>query len=133
MRSLKGFLAREPSACRVRLRQVLGGQGGRGIGVPVGIQDGGGMASKQRDLVGELSLLAEGDDGEGAAAASFPIDREVFGVGLAVENSVSSASLRLFKFAGDPLTCLGPDDRRKKKVESPLTFTRLVSHAFRLM
>lgn len=92
------------------------------------------MASKQRDLVGELSLLAEGDDGEGAAAASFPIDREVFGVGLAVEKSVSSAYLRLFNFAGDPLTCLGPDDRRrKKKVEFPLTFTRLVSHAFRLM
>lgn len=63
---------------------VRAGRGVAGIGVPVGIQDGGGMASKQRDLVGHLSLLAKGDDSKSAATAGIPIDGEVVGVGLKV-------------------------------------------------
>jgi hypothetical protein len=49
---------------------------------PVGIEDSRRVAAEQGNLVGHLAPLAEGDDGEGAATAGLPIDREVFGVDL---------------------------------------------------
>lgn len=40
------------------------------------------MPTEQRDLVGDLALLAEGHNGKGAAAGGIPVHGEVFGVGL---------------------------------------------------
>lgn len=40
------------------------------------------MTSEQRDLVGQLPPLLHGDDGEGATAACFPVDGDVFGIDL---------------------------------------------------
>lgn len=51
-------------------------------GVPIGVEDCGCVAPEQRYLVWEFSALFEGDDGECASTARFPIDREIFGVDL---------------------------------------------------
>jgi hypothetical protein len=40
------------------------------------------VPAKERNLVGDSAALLEGDDGECAAAAGFPVDCEVFGIGL---------------------------------------------------
>jgi hypothetical protein len=40
------------------------------------------MPTEQRDDVGQLALLVDRDDCESTSAASFPIDRDVFGVSL---------------------------------------------------
>jgi hypothetical protein len=86
--------------------------------VPVGIEDGSGMAAEERYLVRDFALLVERNDREGSSAAGLPIDREVLGVDLDVESTCqlrsSAASTR-----GKRASCS--------------TFTRLVSHAFRLM
>jgi len=50
--------------------------------VPVGVQHGRGMAPEEGYLIGELAALVKWDDGEGATAARFPIDRQVLGIGL---------------------------------------------------
>lgn len=54
-------------------------------GVPIGVGDDSSMATEERDLVGYLAALGEGDDSEGAAATSLPIDREELGVCLWAE------------------------------------------------
>lgn len=50
--------------------------------IPVGVEDGGSVAAEERELVGRSAALIDGDDGKGATAAGFPVDRDVFGVGL---------------------------------------------------
>ena len=50
--------------------------------IPVGVEDGGSVAAEERELVGRPAALINGDDGKGATAAGFPVDRDVFGVGL---------------------------------------------------
>jgi hypothetical protein len=40
------------------------------------------MPSEERELFGELASLVDGDYGKSAAAAGFPVDGEVFGIGL---------------------------------------------------
>ena len=77
MRSLKGFLRRS-------LGQIIlfGSLWRMCKSVPVSVEDGGGVATEQRYLVGELAALVEGDDGEGATTAGLPVDGQVLGVGL---------------------------------------------------
>ena len=60
----------------------MSSQGGVRFAVPVGIEHGGSVTSKQRDLVGKLAPLVQGNDGECAAARGVPIDRQVLGVDL---------------------------------------------------
>jgi hypothetical protein len=55
--------------------------------VPVGVEDGSRVAAEERYLVGDLALLVERDDGEGASAAGLPIDRQVLGIGLDFEGT----------------------------------------------
>lgn len=50
--------------------------------VPVGVENGCGVAAEQRYLVGCLALLVEGDNSKGAATAGLPVHREVVGVRL---------------------------------------------------
>jgi hypothetical protein len=40
------------------------------------------VAAEEGHLLGEASTLVDGNDGECASAARFPIDRDVFGIGL---------------------------------------------------
>lgn len=49
---------------------------------PVGIEDGRSVSAEKGDDIRDLALLAQRNYGEGASAAGFPIDGEVFGVGL---------------------------------------------------
>lgn len=49
---------------------------------PVGVEDGGRVATEQGQNIGQLSTLIDGDDGKGATTAGLPIDRKVLGVGL---------------------------------------------------
>lgn len=56
------------------------------------------MAAKQWDHIGKLSLFAERNDSEGAAAARLPIDREVLGVCLIP--SASSQPLQQSRASG---------------------------------
>lgn len=49
---------------------------------PVGVEDGSGMPAEERKLVGRAALLADRNDGKGATAAGFPVDCNVFWVGL---------------------------------------------------
>jgi hypothetical protein len=78
------------------------------------------VAAKQRDLVGQLAPFAERDDGERTAAASLPIDREVFGIGLDRCQHETRFRRRLSSDAGSA---------RGRAA----TFTRFVSQALRLM
>lgn len=50
--------------------------------VPVGVEDGGGVAAEERQLIGGATTFVDGNDGEGATAAGFPVDGDVFRVGL---------------------------------------------------
>jgi hypothetical protein len=70
---------------------VLGGRGDDAIveRVPVGVEYGGGMSPEEGNLVGQLALLVERDDGERAAARGVPIDRQVLGVDLGEMGLVS--------------------------------------------
>ena len=111
IRSLKGFL--QPS----QRPSLPLSQPAMGESVPVGVEDGGGMAAEQRDLVGELAPLFKGNDGEGAAARSVPIDRQVFGVDLL--SSVNTTT--------NTTTRHGIISRSRR------TLTRLVSQALRLI
>jgi hypothetical protein len=67
---------------------VNGRQGGVGwesgvyLGAPVGVEDGGRVATEQGQDIGELSTLIDRNNSKGAATAGLPIDREVLGVGL---------------------------------------------------
>ena len=81
--------------------------------VPVGVENGGSVAAKQRDLVGELPSFFQGDDGECATARRIPIDRDVLGIDL--PSCVSAAQH------------LSPDE------SSARTLTRFVSHALRVI
>lgn len=67
MLSLKGFLG-----LRQHLRPGVELRGRKSI--PIRVENRSGMSAKQRDLVGHLSSLAQGDDGECAAARCIPID-----------------------------------------------------------
>lgn len=49
---------------------------------PVGIEDSRGVPAEQGNEIRELSLLVQGDDGEGTPAARLPVNGEVLGVGL---------------------------------------------------
>ena len=47
------------------------------------------MPAEERDLVGSSAALIEGNDSKGATTTSFPIDCDVFGIGL---DSMSTSS-----------------------------------------
>ena len=49
------------------------------------------MPAEEGDLVGRAALLVDGDNGESATSAGFPVDCDVFGVGL---GGVSASFLR---------------------------------------
>jgi hypothetical protein len=51
-------------------------------GGPVGVEDGSSVAAEERKLVGSSAALIDGNDSKGAATAGFPVDGDVFGVGL---------------------------------------------------
>lgn len=95
MWSLKGCLGAELSvqkrkyAPRPAWRQAAlmkvweEGKEGKGSSIlPVGIQDHSGVAAEQRNHVGQLSFLVQGNNGKRAATARLPIDREVLRVDL---------------------------------------------------
>lgn len=46
------------------------------------------MSAEEGDLVGQLPALVDGDDGEAATTAGFPIDGDVLGIDL-VDTDVS--------------------------------------------
>ena len=49
------------------------------------------MPAKEGDLVRRAALFVDGDDSESAASAGFPVDCDIFGVGL---RGVSASFLR---------------------------------------
>jgi hypothetical protein len=49
---------------------------------PVGVEDSCSVPAEERDLVGGPATLIDGDDGKGTTTASFPVDCDVFGIGL---------------------------------------------------
>ena len=49
------------------------------------------MTAEERKLVGSSAALIDGNDSKGAATAGFPVDGDVFGVGL---ESVSACMTR---------------------------------------
>ena len=78
-------------------------------GVPIGVEDGSGVTAEKGDLVGEFTALVERDDRKGAPAAGFPIDREVFGVGLMSARDDGSASRQIIQCSGlppNPRSCI---------------------------
>lgn len=89
-RSLKGFLR----WTRQRLAwQCADSQCGTLLGtrpeifqredqIPISVENGGCVATEQRDLVGELATFVEGDDGKSTTTRRLPIDGEVFRVDL---------------------------------------------------
>lgn len=64
--------------------------------VPVGIQNGSGMPAEEGYLLRDATLLVQGDDGEGATTAGFPVDGDVFRVRLyyVVSANVLGSSVR---------------------------------------
>jgi hypothetical protein len=66
------------------------------------------MSAEEGHLVWRATAFVDWDDGEGATTAGFPIDRDIFGIGL---RRVSV-------------------DIRGVACEAKLTLIRLVSHAF---
>jgi hypothetical protein len=51
-------------------------------GTPIGVEDGGGVPAEEGYLIGRSAALVDGDDGECATAASFPVDRNVLWICL---------------------------------------------------
>lgn len=76
------------------------------------------MSAEQRNLIGCLSLLVEGDDSKSAASRGIPIDGQVLGVGLSYSSLISNLVSQV---------C------RMSRLDAVRTFTRFVSQAFRLM
>jgi hypothetical protein len=93
-------------------------------GVPICVEHRGSVASEKGYLVGQLSALVEGNDGEGTAASRLPVDREVFGVHLSSSGEARLASCRAHRGVG------GASAGVYKEVG---TLTRLVSQALRLI
>jgi hypothetical protein len=60
----------------------VGSESGVILGAPVGVEDGGRVATEQGHDIGELATLIDRNDSKGAATAGLPIDRQVLGVGL---------------------------------------------------
>jgi hypothetical protein len=85
--------------------------------IPIGVEDGGGVASEEGQALGELSALLERDDGEGSPATSLPIDSQVVGVCLGRGVSIMIDRGRR----------LGA---RHRLAGQARTLTRLVSQAF---
>jgi hypothetical protein len=50
--------------------------------VPVSIEDGSSVPAEEGDLVGSPAPLIDGNDGKSASSAGFPVNCDVFGVGL---------------------------------------------------
>lgn len=50
--------------------------------LPVGVEDGSSVPAEERNLIGSSATLAEGNDGKCASSTGFPVDCDVFGVGL---------------------------------------------------
>ena len=74
-RSLKGFLLNKlvSHICRLLYYFAV---------VPVGVENGSSVSAKERDLIGSLAPLLQGNDSKGTAARSIPIDRDVLRVDL---------------------------------------------------
>lgn len=78
------------------------------ICVPVGIKDGSRMPTEEGHQLGGTAGLIDRDDREGASTACFPVDRDVFRIGL-----------RRYERSYCVVAC-----------EAVLTLIRLVSQAF---
>lgn len=52
--------------------------------IPVGVEDGAGVAAEQGNDVGQLAALVERNDSEGATAAGLVVGGQVLGVDLGV-------------------------------------------------
>jgi hypothetical protein len=50
--------------------------------IPVGVENGSCVAAEEGHQLGGAADFIDGDDGEGASSACFPVDRDVLGVGL---------------------------------------------------
>lgn len=50
--------------------------------LPVGVEDGGGVATEQRNALRKFAGFVEGDDSKSTTTAGLPIEGEVFGVNL---------------------------------------------------
>jgi hypothetical protein len=50
--------------------------------VPVGVENSSSVAAEERQLVGSSAALIDGNDCKGATTTGFPVDRDVFRVGL---------------------------------------------------
>ena len=99
----------------------MSSQGGVRFAVPIGIEHGGSVTSKQRDLVGKLAPLVQGNDGECAAARGVPIDRQILGVDLRKwPRQQKRGQWRR-------------QETRQTEIRGRRTLTRLVSQALRLM
>jgi hypothetical protein len=53
-----------------------------GVPVPVGVEDGSRVSAEEWNLVRRSTALVDGDNGKRAAAAGFPVDGNVLGIGL---------------------------------------------------
>ena len=53
-----------------------------GMCIPVGVENGGCVAAEEGHQLGGAADFIDGDDGEGASTACFPVDRDVLRVGL---------------------------------------------------
>lgn len=76
--------------------------------VPVGVENSSCVAAEEGHQLGGATGLIDGDDGEGTAAACFPVDGDVLRIGL-----------RGYERSCCVVAC-----------EAALTLIRLVSHAF---
>lgn len=52
------------------------------MGIPIGVENGGCVAAEEGHQLGGAADFIDGDDGKGTSSACFPVDRDVFGVGL---------------------------------------------------
>lgn len=88
---------------------VVGGRGDDRVveGTPVRVQHNRGVSTKERDLVGQLASLFQGNHSERATTASFPVHGNVLGIGLdqiAVPGILRDAQVVIALFALDVLT-----------------------------
>lgn len=80
------------------------------VPVPIGVEDGGRVSTEERDLVGGSAAFVDGNDSKGATTTGFPVDCDVFWVGLRYMSVYSW--------------------RSRVRIVFELTLIRLVSQAF---
>ena len=51
-------------------------------GVPVGVENGGGVSAEEGHQLGGAAILIDRDDGESTTATCFPVDGDILRIGL---------------------------------------------------